>query len=204
MLAVFTSVGLFLSGCSNGDDEYREFNTEDEHAAEEAEHAHHDHAEHGPHDGHLIELGEHEYHAELVFDAETRISTIYLLGHELSETNAVADAEVVFDLEEDGDEIELEFTAVPQDDDPEGTASRFQLAADKLPEHIKDIEDFHGHVHITWGDKSYNADIKHDHDHDDHGHEHEKGDKDSDAEEKDAEKKGDDNKEDDAEKEKAE
>ena len=35
---------------------------------------------------------------------------------------------------------------------------------------IKDIEDIHGHVHITWGDHSYNGDIAHD-----HGHAHEHG-----------------------------
>jgi hypothetical protein len=41
------------------------------------------HAEVGPHKGTLIELGEEEYHAELVNDEKTHTATIYLLDGEV-------------------------------------------------------------------------------------------------------------------------
>ena len=43
---------------------------------------------------------------------------------------------------------------------------RFELAADKLPESVKDEEDFKGHLHIKIGETDYSGDIEHDHGHD--------------------------------------
>jgi hypothetical protein len=71
-----------------------------------------------------------------------------------------------------GKEVELIFAAQPEGTDPAGQSSKFVLPADKLPAEIKDEEDFHGHVHVKIGEKTYGGDVKHDHD---HAHEHGKG-----------------------------
>jgi hypothetical protein len=42
--------------------------------------ARHEHGEYGPHGGHLIELGEEEFHAELVLNPKTKDVAVYILG----------------------------------------------------------------------------------------------------------------------------
>ena len=50
----------------------------------------HAHPAHGPHDGHLIELGEEEYHAELTHDDATKSVTVYLLDKETKRVEILA------------------------------------------------------------------------------------------------------------------
>ena len=67
-LAIMT-VGMFiLSGCAepSGDDQFSEVSEHDNEQPDEDPHAGHAHPSHGPHGGDLIELGNEEYHAELV------------------------------------------------------------------------------------------------------------------------------------------
>ena len=67
-LAIMT-VGIFiLSGCAepSGDDQFSEVSEHDNEQPDEDPHAGHAHPSHGPHGGDLIELGNEEYHAELV------------------------------------------------------------------------------------------------------------------------------------------
>lgn len=63
------AVGMFtLSGCAepSGDDQFSEVSEHDNEQPSEDPHAGHAHPSHGPHSGDLIELGNEEYHAELV------------------------------------------------------------------------------------------------------------------------------------------
>ena len=63
------AVGMFtLSGCAepSGDDQFSEVSEHDNEQPDEEPHAGHPHPSHGPHGGDLIELGNEEYHAELV------------------------------------------------------------------------------------------------------------------------------------------
>jgi hypothetical protein len=120
---------------------------------------------HGPHGGHLIELGNEEYHAELVFDAKSRKTTIYILDGAAKGPHPIDATEIELHLEADGGEVELMLQAAPEAADGEGKSSRFELAADQLPESIKDEEDFAGHLLLEIDGKSFSGDIKHDHDH---------------------------------------
>jgi hypothetical protein len=172
-------VGLYcvwaLPGCERGG-EFAEYKpaevTEEDH-----EHGHdHDHEHHdfGPHDGHIIELGEHEYHAELVFDKSAHSLTVYLFGHELDEPLAIDQPSVSVALEVDGQEQAFTLTPAPQDGEAEGKSSRFELKDDAtLAEHFDDVEDLKGHVEVTIQGRSYTGEISHDHEHHDHDHEHE-------------------------------
>jgi hypothetical protein len=94
-----------------------------------ADHKGHDpaaegHAEEGPHHGHLIELGEEEYHAELAHDEASKTVTVYLLDKEAKTPVAIADAEIVLNLVVDGQPLQAKLVAAPQDGDPVGQASR--------------------------------------------------------------------------------
>src|SRR5262245_16215513 len=73
------------------------------HAGDGHDHGHeggheHAHEAEGPHHGHIIELGNEEYHAELTHDDATKTVTIYLLGKDAATAVAIAEPEVVLNL----------------------------------------------------------------------------------------------------------
>src|SRR5690242_18148959 len=65
----------------------------------EEEHAHPDE---GPHDGHLIELGQEEYHAELVHDDASSTVTLYVLDSTARSAVAIEEETVKLNLVVDG------------------------------------------------------------------------------------------------------
>lgn len=163
---VLLVLSLGVWGCAPKP-EVREFSDKDNVINTTPAEEHH-HPEHGPNGGHVAVLGDHAYHAELVFDATSRNITIYLLEHDMATATPVADATLTLKLE--GGEP-IAFEASPLDGQPEGQTSRFTLAGDKLPETVKTEEDLHGTLDLTVGGKSNTGEIGHDHDHD-HGHAH--------------------------------
>jgi len=68
ILAIMAVCMFTLSGCAepSGDDQFSEVSEHDNEQPSEDPHAGHAHPSHGPHSGDLIELGNEEYHAELV------------------------------------------------------------------------------------------------------------------------------------------
>src|ERR1700728_4060240 len=71
-LLALTALAL-LVGCNSAKDAYHEVPKGVR--VKEQPHEH----EEGPHHGHLVELGEEEYHAEVAFDPKTATITIYTL-----------------------------------------------------------------------------------------------------------------------------
>jgi hypothetical protein len=129
--------------------------------------------EHGPHNGHIIEIGEKEaYHGEIVFDAETRKTTIYILGDDVKTALPIEQAELELHLEADDDEVELVLKAAPLEGEEEGKSSRFVSDGAEIPASIKDIEDIHGHLHITIDDTQYSCNVGHDEDGPNHKKKH--------------------------------
>jgi hypothetical protein len=59
------------------------------------EHAH-DHAAHGPHGGHIVEIGEEEYHAEWLHDEEGKV-TVYLLDAEMKKEVPIPAEEITIE-----------------------------------------------------------------------------------------------------------
>lgn len=70
---------VLLAGCG-GSPAPRDSSSGVAQDAQPRDHAH-DHAHHGPHGGHLMEIGEEEYHAEWTHDETGRV-TFYLLDAE--------------------------------------------------------------------------------------------------------------------------
>jgi hypothetical protein len=185
-LALLTTV---LIGCGDPAGDVEEVQTTDV-AAANAEAAASEHKHTAPHGGHLIPIGDHEYNIEMVFSAEPRELHAYVLGGHAEKAIGLELESFDFDQEDDeGNEVEIELMANPQEGDEDGTASRFTAKGDAIPANIKSLEDLHGHVHIEIEGKQRSGDLDHDHeegsDHKEDGNkghqegEHKDGDKDA-------------------------
>lgn len=177
LLSAAVMVGLSgLAGCSGEKGgEYRTFDKGKD-TAPDAEHGHahsHDHGHgHGPHEGDLIELGEEEFHAEVVFDEENNKVILYLLGPDAKAAVATDAKEISLEMPGKDAAVTHALTAAPQEGDGEGKSSRFEIKSEEL------IEAFHhdpktvGKFKVSLGGKEFTGEIKHDHDHE-HEHKHE-------------------------------
>jgi len=111
-------------GCTSKD-ETRAFDDKDSEASAEAEHGH-DHAHaHGPNGGHLLEVGEEQYHMEIVFDGKGRSMTAYILGPDAKTAFPIEAKLIDFDLEVGDKEQGIPLAAKPLEGEKEGTSSRF-------------------------------------------------------------------------------
>jgi len=133
-----------------------------------AENEPHAHSEEGPHHGHLIELGEEEYHAELAHDEASKTVTVYLLDKEAKTPVAIADAEIVLNLVVDGQPVQAKLAAAPQDGDPAGQASRFSITDEKVLEALEAPKTT-GRINVTIAGKAYSGNVEH-HEHGEHKH----------------------------------
>lgn len=170
-LALLTTV---LIGCGDPAGDVEEVQTADVDAAN-AEAASSEHKHTAPHGGHLIPIGDHEYNIEMVFSAEPRELHAYVLGGHAEKKIGLELESFDFDQEDgEGNEVEIELMANPQEGDKEGTASRFTAKGDAIPASIKSLADLHGHVHIEIEGKQRSGDLDHDHE---EGAGHDKGEK---------------------------
>jgi hypothetical protein len=127
----------------------------------------HAHPSHGPHEGELIELGNEEYHAELLHDAKS--VTIYILDAAAKTAVPIEATEVKINLQHDGEPKQFTLAATPDAGDPAGKSSKFtsmdaELAADIEHEEAK------ARLVVTINGQQYNGEIVHDHG--EAGHEH--------------------------------
>jgi hypothetical protein len=191
-MVCLTSV-VYMTGCKNepaGETKKMEQAAEDKHDHDDHEgHDHgHEHA-HGPHDGHVIELGDEEYHAEVTLDEKSKKLTVYVYGPLLKKSVAIDQKEIVANLTVEEKPTVLKLAAVPQDGDAEGKSSRFEVTLKgETAEHIHDAEELEGTIKLKINGDDFEGAIEHDHghdhgdhDHDDHDdHDHKDGDHDHD------------------------
>lgn len=134
----------------------------------EAGHEHgHEHPEEGPHHGHLIELGEEEYHAELTHDDATKTVAIYLLGKDAKTAVPISDPEVVLNLVVAGKPQQAKLAAAPQEGDPQGQASRFTVVDEAVLEALEAPQTT-GRLNVAIAGKPYSGAIEHHEHHDEH------------------------------------
>jgi len=98
---------------------------------------HHDHAEKGPHGGLILEWGNHELHAELVFDRAKKQATAYVWDHDLKKHVPIKAEAVKLTLTNESPPVEIMLKAAPAKGDPEGKSSKFVGTHDKLGEKAK-------------------------------------------------------------------
>jgi hypothetical protein len=129
----------------------------------------HAHPTHGPHGGDLIELGNEEYHAELVHSEGEEI-VIYILGSDAKTAVPIEATEVVVNVVHDGNPEQFKLNASTNEGDPKGQSSRFSSSEAELSEHVHE-EGAAAKLVVLIDGKQYTGKIAHDHDHD-HGHAH--------------------------------
>lgn len=166
------ALALFV-GCSSKE-ETRTFDAKDADASKEAEHDHgHDH---GPNGGHLLEVGEEQYHLEVVFDDKGRTLTAFVLGPDAKTPFPIEGESIDFDMEVGEKEHEIPLAAKPLDGEPKGKSSRFVAEGKAIPDSIKAESDLNGHFHLDVGDDHFHVDLEHGdhdgHDHDEHADDH--------------------------------
>jgi hypothetical protein len=126
----------------------------------------------GPHGGQLVELGNEQYHAEIVHDDSAGTVTVYLLDAAAEKAVPIDAAELTINLKHAGKPEQFKLTASPDADDPPGRSSRFVSEDQELGEDL-DREGADPRLVVTIEGKPYTASIEHDHDHgDEHHHEH--------------------------------
>ena len=132
----------------------------------ESEHAH---PSEGPHHGSLIELGNEEYHAELVHDEQTATVTIYILDSSAMKAVPIDAKELTINLKHDGQPEQFKLTAAPDEEDPQGKSSRFISNDRELGEDL-DAEGADARMVVKIGGKSYTGELAHEHEGHDHAH----------------------------------
>lgn len=125
---------------------------------------HGDHA-HGPNGGHLVELGNEEYHAEWEHDDATGLITIYLLDKDaknLPETDAT---EIVIETKVGEKSSTYSLPRVPSESETK-KVSKFELVDKTLLNSLMATEGVSNTLKIKIGDKEFSAAVKHDPSHD--------------------------------------
>lgn len=177
-LALSTAFALVLSGCTDSNSEFTEVGHDESEVAHH-DHGDHGHGHHGPNGGEIVEVGNEEFHAEVVIDEETHRVDVYILGSDAATAKPIEASEVSISFKH-GDEVEeFKLAAAALDGEPEGQSSKFSLMSEEL------FEELHEHsegatLSFTAGGDSLSGTVTHSHDHD-HGHEHGHGDGHDDA-----------------------
>jgi len=151
--------------------------TMDDHDDHEGhDHSGHGHPSEGPHHGDLVELGNEEYHAEVVHNEDSGSLEIYILDAAATKQVAIDATTLSINITHDGEPEQFTLTATPDDGDEVGKSSRFVAYDEGLAEHLNE-EGTSPRMFVKINGKSYRGEIKHDHDHEghDHGHDDHKG-----------------------------
>lgn len=177
-LALFAIVSLTFAGCQDtvettgGDAPVSELppGTMDDH--EGHDHSSHGHPSEGPHHGDLVELGNEEYHAEVVHNDDAGTVEIYILDGAATKQVAIEAAELAINVTHDGQPEQFVLAAESDKGDVAGKSSRFVSGDKELAEHL-DKEGTSPKLVVKINGKSYRGEIKHKHNH--KGHDHKDG-----------------------------
>jgi len=129
-------------------------------------HAEHAHPGAGPHQGDLVELGNEEYHAEVVHGEGGSIS-VYILDSAAKSAVPIDATELTINITHDGNAEQFKLTADRDASDPDGKSSRFTLKDEELSTDL-DSHDAAARLAVTIEGKAFSGKIVHDHE----GHVH--------------------------------
>lgn len=147
---------LFFSGCNSASAPPQGNTGEAAH-----EHAH---PEQGPHQGELMELGNEEYHAELVHDEAAGTVTIYILDGAAKNAVPIEAHELTINLKLDGQGSQFKLPAAPDAGDPAGQSSRFSSSEKTLAEGL-DAMGADPELVVDINGKQFRGKLEHDHNH---------------------------------------
>jgi hypothetical protein len=126
----------------------------------------HAHPEKGPHGGPLLEVGDEEYHIEVLLDEKTNVLTLYVLDAAAKAMVPTDAKEALINLKHGGKPEQFKLPAVALKTDPTGQASCFQLKSAALVHNLHH-KNHEARLALKIKGKSYSAkfDLQHDHDH---------------------------------------
>lgn len=152
------AVSLISLGCDQPGGNFKtaeQLKQERQAAGKTDHHDDHDHSA-GPHGGSIVELGDEEYHAEVVVDGKSHTLRVYLFGTDAKTPAPIAAAEVTVTVE-DGPKLSLK--AAPQTGDGEGKSSLFELSDETAVGAIAKAGFLHGSLQLETDGKPYRGDI---------------------------------------------
>ena len=91
------------------------------------DHGGHSHAAHGPHGGHILEIGDEEYHAEWTHDDDSGLITVYVLDSSMKKEVPIPAKEIVIATKVAGKEHSYSLAAVNPSEGDEPKSAMFQL-----------------------------------------------------------------------------
>jgi hypothetical protein len=119
------------------------------------------HPTQGPNGGHLIELGNEEYHAELLHDENTNTVTVHLLDAAGTQPVVISQPEITIQLFQDGQFVKYSLKPVQDSESPEAAASCFEVVDSRLCDALCHEEEITGRLQLTIGGKPYSGTIEH-------------------------------------------
>jgi hypothetical protein len=122
----------------------------------------HNHPTKGPHGGGLIELGNEEYHAEMIHDDAAGTVTFYVLDGSAKKQVPIDATEVVVNLKHAGKPEQFKIPAAADTGDPAGKSSRFVSKDKELAEDL-DAKDNDAELVLTIGATQFRGKLAHDH-----------------------------------------
>jgi hypothetical protein len=152
------AAAALLAGCEQPGGDYKTAQQikQENQAAGKPAHEDHEHAAEGPHGGALVELGDEEYHGEIVVDGERPALVVYIVGPDAKTPAPIAASTVTVVNEA---QVPLELKAVPQEGDAEGKASKFELVDEAAVKPIVDAGFLHGALQVEIAGKPYRGEI---------------------------------------------
>ncbi len=174
-LPLLAAVAMSISGCQKGADSpagtdpVSALPPDTMDGLDDHDHAAHAHPSEGPHHGDLVELGNEEFHAEVVHDDEHGTVTIYILDGSATKQVATDASELIINVTHDGNPKQFLVAARPDDSDEVGKSSRFVSEDKQLAAHL-DEEAASPRLVVKIDGKAYRGEIAHSHDHEGHDH----------------------------------
>jgi hypothetical protein len=148
------------------------------------EHAGHLHPTEGPHGGHLYEIGNEQYYAEMLQDEDAHKVTVHLLDSTAKEPVTATENEISLQLFREGQFVTYTLKAAGAG---ATGASQFDVVSEELCELMDHDKKVRGRMQVAIGGESFTATIEHDphehkgHDEDADGHHHDGDGHDDDA-----------------------
>ena len=123
----------------------------------------HNHPTKGPHGGSLIELGDEQYHVEMIHDDAAGVVTFYVLDASAKKAVPISAAEVVLNLKHAGKPEQFKIAAQADTGDPAGQSSRFVSKDKELAEDL-DAEGADAELVLSIDNTQFRGKIAHHHD----------------------------------------
>lgn len=127
------------------------------------------HPEAGPHGGPLLELGDEEFHLEVVLDEKQKLITLYVLDKSGRVAVPIDAPEILVNLKHSGKPVQYRLKAIAETGETaSGPSASFQLKSGSLV-HALEHNDHGARVSARIRNRAYNVrlnlDLSHGHDH---------------------------------------